>query len=84
MQRLTVIPLQPGPAAKARRAAQDLTRRLGARLRQRRNARRFAETANALSLLDDRLLRDIGLDRSELRSAAAELHFQARRERLPR
>jgi uncharacterized protein YjiS (DUF1127 family) len=82
MHSLTVIALQPGRAAKARRAVQDLTQNLSARFRRWRHARHVDATASALGLLDDRVLRDIGLDRSELRSAAAELHRRAHRDRL--
>jgi hypothetical protein len=47
--------------------------------RQRRIA---AETYEMLGTLDDRSLRDLGLDRMELRSAAAEAAGQAERTRL--
>jgi len=47
--------------------------------RQRRIA---AETFEMLGTLDDRSLRDLGLDRMELRSAAAEAAGQAERTRL--
>lgn len=82
MHTITVISLQPGRAERARRAIQALTRDLGARYRRWLAARQVGATARALNLLDDRMLHDIGLDRSELLSAAAELHYQARRERL--
>lgn len=50
-----------------------------ARYRQRQRAR---ATYDALRELDDRALRDLGLDRSELRSVAAEVTGEAERTRV--
>ena len=50
-----------------------------ARYRQRQQAKASYE---ALSELDDRTLRDLGLDRSELRSVAAEVTGEAERTRV--
>ncbi|HTQ01504.1 MAG TPA: DUF1127 domain-containing protein [Casimicrobiaceae bacterium] len=47
-----------------------------------RRRRVAAETYETLRSLDDRCLRDLGLDRMELRSAAAEAAGQAERTRL--
>jgi uncharacterized protein YjiS (DUF1127 family) len=54
---------------------------LGGVIERCSRARQVSATARALEHLDDRLLHDIGLDRSELLSAAAELHGRTRRER---
>lgn len=70
MHTLTVIPLRPGRTAQLRRAIEDLARGLVARWQRWSAARRSLATARALGQLDDRTLRDLGLDRSELRSAA--------------
>jgi uncharacterized protein YjiS (DUF1127 family) len=56
------------------RAAGAIARRAYARHRQRRQAR---ATYAALQQLDDRTLRDLGFDRSEIRSVAAELTGEA-------
>jgi uncharacterized protein YjiS (DUF1127 family) len=69
MHTLTVIPLRPGRTARLRRAIDDLARALDARYRRWLDARQALATARALSQLDDRILRDLGLDRSELLSA---------------
>lgn len=69
MHTLTVIPLRPGRTAKLIRAIHDLARGLQTRWRRRHEARQSLATARALSELDDRMLRDLGLDRSELWSA---------------
>jgi len=50
-----------------------------ARHRQRRQAR---STYDALRQLDDRTLRDLGLERSEIRSVAAEVAGEAERTRV--
>lgn len=80
------------PAASARRALVlaemiaasiqaigSIARRAYARYRQRREQR---ATYVALSQLDDWTLRDIGFDRSELRSIAAEMTGAAEQTRL--
>jgi len=76
----TISP-QPGFTLNARRALHELTRRLRGAHRRWRRARQADATARVLTQLDDRLLHDLGLDRSELLSTAAELHGQAARER---
>jgi uncharacterized protein YjiS (DUF1127 family) len=60
-------------------AALAMTRRAYARHRQRREARL---AYSALQQLDDRTLRDLGFDRSELRSVAAEVTGEAARTRV--
>ena len=55
-------------------AAGAIARRAHARHRQRRQA---MATYDALRQLDDRLLRDLGFDRSEIRSVAAEVTREA-------
>jgi len=77
----TTISLAPGLTTKARRALSALRSNLRGGYHDWLRARQAAATACALKSLDGRLLRDIGLDRSELLSAAAELHGQAERER---
>ncbi len=52
----------------------EIARRAHARHRQRRQAK---ATYNALRQLDDRTLRDLGFDRSEIRSVAAALTGEA-------
>ncbi len=81
MHTITAIVIEPGLAAKARRALGPLTRTLSNAYRRWLRARQTRATARALDLLDDRLLHDIGLDRSEVLSIAAELHGQVARER---
>ena len=54
----------------ALRAVADIARRLAAGIKRERHAR---ATYLALRNLDARMLRDLGLDRSELMSVAAEL-----------
>jgi uncharacterized protein YjiS (DUF1127 family) len=61
------------------RAAGAIARRAHARHRQRRQAR---ATYAALQQLDDRSLRDLGFDRSEIRSVAAELTGEAEYSRV--
>jgi len=61
------------------RAAAAIARRAYARHRQRRQAR---VTYDVLWQLDDRTLRDLGFDRSEIRSVAAELTGEAEYTRL--
>ncbi len=56
-----------------------LARRAYARHRQRRKAR---DTYDALRNLDDHMLRDLGFDRSEISSIAAEATGAAARERV--
>jgi uncharacterized protein YjiS (DUF1127 family) len=77
----TTISLGPSLATKAQRAWQALLRRLSRAYQQWLRARKAHATARVLNQLDDRLLRDLGLDRSELPSAAAELHGMAERQR---
>lgn len=77
----TTISLQPSLAAQAQRVLHDLAgalRDAGRRWRLRRQAH---ATARALSGLSDHQLRDLGLDRSELLSAAGEVHGLSARER---
>lgn len=81
MHTITTISLQPSLAAKAQRALQDLILTLSGAYHRWSCARRVNATARALNLLDERQLHDIGLDRSELLSAAAELYGLSRRER---
>ena len=61
------------------RSIGSIARRAYARHRQRRDAR---DTYEALRHLDDRMLRDLGFDRSELTSIAAEASGAAARTRL--
>ena len=56
------------------RAAGGLARRAYARYRQRREARNIRDVLRGL---DDRMLRDLGLDRSEIASVAAEVTGEA-------
>lgn len=77
----STISLQPSLAAIARRALRAVTETLSQAHEAWMRHRQARATAQALGLLDDRLLHDIGLDRSELSSAAAELHGQAERQR---
>ncbi|RZL98906.1 MAG: DUF1127 domain-containing protein [Variovorax sp.] len=79
----TTIPLRPSLALQAKRALHDAAAWLRDRLERQRQARQARVTAQALGRLDDRVLRDLGLDRSELLSAAVELHGLARRDRRP-
>jgi uncharacterized protein YjiS (DUF1127 family) len=60
-------------------AIADLTRQAVERARQRRSAR---ASHDALRALDDRSLRDLGLDRSELESIAGEVAGSAERTRM--
>jgi len=55
-------------------AAGAIARRAHARHRQRRQA---MATHHALRQFDDRMLRDLGFDRSEIRSVAAEVTGEA-------
>lgn len=77
----TTISLSPGQATKARRTLQTLALSLSRLYQRWACARRTHATVRALDLLDDGVLRDLGLDRSELLSAAAELHGLAEHER---
>ena len=61
------------------RAAGAVARRAYVRYRQHRRARAIHAT---LRELDDHTLRDLGLDRSEIRSVAAELTGEAERTRV--
>jgi uncharacterized protein YjiS (DUF1127 family) len=61
------------------RALGAIVRRVQARYRQRRKARAVYD---ALRHLDDRMLRDLGFDRSEISSIAAEVTGAAARERV--
>ena len=81
MHTVTTISLQPSLATKAQRALQALILALSGICHRRMSTHRVNATARALNLLDDRVLHDIGLDRSELLSTAAELHGQSKRER---
>jgi len=81
MHTFTAISLQPSLAAKAQRALQALIPTLSGACHRWMRARQVNATARALDLLDNHLLHDIGMDRSELLSAAAELHGQSKRER---
>jgi GNAT superfamily N-acetyltransferase/uncharacterized protein YjiS (DUF1127 family) len=60
-------------------AAGAIARRAQARYRQRRQARAIRD---ALHQLDDRALRDLGFDRSEIASVAAEVTGEAERTRV--
>ena len=61
------------------RAARAIARQMYARRRQRQEAR---ATCDALRGLDDRMLRDLGLDRSEITSIAAEVTGEAEHTRV--
>ena len=61
------------------RAAGEFARRAYARHRQRRQARAIDD---ALRQLDDRTLRDLGFDRSEIPSVAAEVTGETTRTRV--
>ena len=63
MQSLSIIPLQPSAAAKAVRTLELVAGDLALRYRRWRIARSTHATAEALSRLDDRMLRDIGISR---------------------
>jgi uncharacterized protein YjiS (DUF1127 family) len=76
------LSLKTGPATLARRALQDLSLSLSEALAGWQRARQARATVQSLDALDERLLHDIGLHRSELLSVAAEVHGQAERERL--
>lgn len=81
MQALITLKLMPGLASTVRRTLQALAgRRAGVHTAWRRR-RQVRATAQAQGLLDDHLLRDLALGRSEVLSAAAELHGQTQRER---
>jgi uncharacterized protein YjiS (DUF1127 family) len=80
---ITTIPLRPGLITQAHRALQGAALGLGRLLHRRLCAHQAQATARVLSQLDDRVLRDLGLSRSELLSAAAELHGLAARDRRP-
>ena len=60
-------------------AGSAIVRQAIARYRQRQQARNLRV---ALRQLDDRILRDLGINRSEIRSVAAELTGQAERTRV--
>lgn len=77
----TILSLRPSLAVQALRAWQDLADALVRRYEDRRRARRAHVTARQLDQLDDRALHDLGLSRSELLSAGAELHGLAERDR---
>ena len=59
-----------GTAVAAIRAAVAFVRRIAARDRRRRQARQFREELRGL---DDHMLRDLGIDRSEIGSVAREM-----------
>lgn len=75
------ISLNPRLATRAQRSLQGLALSLSHVYQRWLRERRTHATARVLSQLDDRALHDLGLSRSELLSAAAELHGQARRDR---
>lgn len=77
----TTISLSPSLATRARRGLQALALNVSHMYRRWLRARQARATARVLNQLDDRALQDLGLDRSELLSTAAELNGQARRER---
>jgi uncharacterized protein YjiS (DUF1127 family) len=78
----TAITLSPSLLTKAGRALQGLAANLSHAYDHCLRACQAHATARVLSQLDDRGLRDLGLSRSELLSAGAELHGLAKRERL--
>lgn len=78
---ITTISLGPGLGLRIQRALRDLAWRLSQYGGDRLRARQALATARALGRLDDRTLHDLGLGRSELLSASAELHDLAPRER---
>ena len=63
-----------GMIVAATRAIGEIARRVYARHRQRREAR---ATYEVLRQLDDRMLRDLGFDRSEVRSVAVDIAGEA-------
>ncbi|HSI61441.1 MAG TPA: DUF1127 domain-containing protein [Ideonella sp.] len=81
MHSINTISLASGLHSKAGQAWQALAPALSGAYHRWLHARQANATARTLNLLDARLLHDLGLDRSELLSAAAELHGQASRER---
>lgn len=80
---IPTISLNPGLDTLAVRACQDGVLVLGRLCRRWLRLRRMQTTARTLGRLDDRVLRDLALSRSELLSASAELHGLARRDRRP-
>jgi uncharacterized protein YjiS (DUF1127 family) len=81
MHCVTTLSLKPGPASVVRRALRALASTLSGAYTAWMRHRQVRATAHVLGLLDDHLLHDLALDRSELLSAAAELHGRARPER---
>jgi uncharacterized protein YjiS (DUF1127 family) len=79
----TTIPLRPSLATQVQRALQGAASSLSRLYQRSLRSQQAHATARALSQLDDRALRDLGLSRSELLSAGAELHGLAGRERRP-
>lgn len=77
----TTLSLSPSLATQVQRAWQELVGAAARLHRAGRRARQADATARLLGRLDDRALRDLGLGRSELLSAAAELHGLAERQR---
>jgi uncharacterized protein YjiS (DUF1127 family) len=73
------IPLSSGLALAAWSALDAMFREAAARIDAWREARR---TTRALTALDDHVLHDLGLDRSEVPSLAAELAGDVERERI--
>lgn len=79
---ITTIPLRPSLATQAKRALHDLALSLDCVLQRYLRVRQAQSSARVLGQLDERVLRDLGLHRSELLSAAAELHERQRRRGL--
>jgi uncharacterized protein YjiS (DUF1127 family) len=71
---IPTVSLNRGLTTLAQRAFQDGVLALDRLYHRWLRLRRMQATARALRRLDDRALRDIGLGRSELLSAGAELH----------
>ncbi len=78
MQQLAYRPSVGEILAAAVRATRAIARQVHARYRQRRHAQ---ATYDALRRLDDHMLRDLGFDRSEMTSVAAEVTGEAERTR---
>ena len=81
MYRATTLCLKPRPASVARRALWVLASMLSDAYAARVRQRQIRATAHVLGQLDDHLLRDLAIDRSELLSAAAEVHGWAEPQR---
>lgn len=77
------IALGPSVASKARRLSRAVSTGLTSLRGHCLRVLQAHTTARALKELDDRVLRDLGRSRSELRAAGVERHGLAERERWP-